>query len=121
LATILIIDDYAEIRLLLREMLEPEGYDVLEAPNAVEGMDLFRESPADVVIMDIIMPKKDGIEAIMDLKIEFPDVKIIAISGGGRIGPKNYLELARGFGASHIFDKPVKKDEILGAIKELLE
>ena len=121
MATILIIDDFADIRLMLREMLELEGYDVLEATNAVEGIDLFRKSPADVVIMDIIMPKKDGVEAIMDLKIEFPDVKIIAMSGGGRIGPKNYLEIARGFGASFIFDKPFRKDDILGAIKKLLE
>lgn len=120
MSKILIIEDDASFRQSLRDLLESEGYGVIEASDGVEGVDIYRDQHADLVIMDIIMPKKDGVEAIMDLKIDFPDVRIIAISGGGRMGPSTYLALAKSFGADMILEKPVRMDELLKAIKDLL-
>jgi len=81
--SILIIDDEAQIRSMIRLILEREGYVVMEAPDGTEGIRQFREKPTDLIITDIIMPNKDGIGMIIELKKEFPGVKIIAMSGGG--------------------------------------
>ncbi len=117
---ILIIDDDHQVRAMLRQMLEREGYEVMEACDGAEGVRLYREQQADIIILDIIMPNKEGIETIADLKMEFPEVKIIAISGGGRIGPEAYLEVAEGFGALRIFTKPVEREKLLTTVRELL-
>jgi len=121
MAKILVIDDNVTFRQNLRDLLEFEGYNVAEASDGVEGVEKFRDQSADLVIMDIIMPKKDGVEAIWELKTEFPDVKIIAISGGGRIGPRNYLELAEGFGSDKVIQKPVDLFALLRIIEDLLD
>ena len=121
MALILVIEDDVEVRQMLRQILERSGYDVEEASDGEEGIRRYREKQADLIITDIIMPKKEGIETITDLKVEFPDVKVIAISGGGRLGPEPYLELAKGFGANRIIMKPFTAEEILEAIQELLE
>ncbi|RLB31609.1 MAG: response regulator, partial [Deltaproteobacteria bacterium] len=78
---ILVIDDDEQIRHILRRFLERAGYEVLEASNGQEGMALYRKEGPELVITDIIMPKKEGMETIMDMKGEFPKAKIIAISG----------------------------------------
>ena len=117
---ILIIEDDEQSRKALRTVLEQDGYQVTEASNGKEGITAYRSSPADIIITDIVMPKKDGIETIVDLKIEFPNVKIIAISGGGRFGARPYLEIAESFGADCILKKPLTKKELLESIKELL-
>jgi DNA-binding NtrC family response regulator len=117
---ILVIDDDRLVRSMLRQTLERAGYEVTEAADGNEGIDLYRQQPADVVIMDIIMPEKSGWTAIMELKTEFPEVKIIAISGGGKLGPFSYLMIAKRFGAKHIFKKPVPKQELLDTIADLL-
>ncbi len=120
MASILIIDDDALIRRMLRRILEEEGYEVLEAANGTEGLNLNRRAPADLVITDILMPEKEGIETIGELTGEFPDVKIIAVSGGGRIGPDAYLKMARDFGALKTIKKPINKTGLLNAVKEVL-
>jgi DNA-binding response OmpR family regulator len=117
---ILVIDDDGSVRSMLRQTLERAGYEVSEAADGDEGIDLYRRRPADLVIMDIIMPQKSGWTAILELKTEFPDVKIIAISGGGKLGPFSYLMIAKRFGARHIFKKPVRKQELLDTIADLL-
>ena len=76
--------------------------------------------PGIAGITDIIMPKKEGLETIVDLKADFPEVKIIAISGGGRLGPETYLELAGGFGANRLLNKPFGHEELLEAVQDLL-
>lgn len=119
-ARILVIDDDDLIRSMLTQMLGAAGYDVITAANGDIGIKLFREQPADLIITDIIMPEKEGWETIMELRRDFPNVKIIAISGGGRQGPYSYLMLAKRFGAERIFTKPLKRDELLKAISELL-
>jgi DNA-binding response OmpR family regulator len=120
MARILVIDDEPSVRELLYAMLIEEGYEVVQAADGKEGMRLFRESPADLVITDLIMPEKEGIETIMDLRREFPDVKIIAMSGGGIIQAEDYLGMARGVGAHRVFEKPFGVSDMLKAVRELL-
>jgi DNA-binding response OmpR family regulator len=117
---ILVIEDEDQMRKLLRQVLEDAGYEVEEASDGLEGIGLYRENPADLIITDMIMPKKEGMEIILDLKLEFPEVKIIAISGGGRVGPEPYLQVAEGFGAERVFIKPFDIKELLEAVKEII-
>ena len=121
MARILVIDDDAQVRSMLRTMLELEGYEVEDAPDGNEGLKLFRQKSADLVVTDIIMPEKDGMEIIIEMRREFADVKIIAISGGGHIIPDHYLDSAELFGAVRTFTKPIERKEFLEAVKELLE
>jgi len=117
---ILVIDDDVQVRQLLKLVLEQAGYEVLDAGDGNEGVKLFRADPTDLVITDIIMPEKEGIEIIRELQHDFPTVKIIAISGGGRISGEDYLKTARRFGVEHTFTKPFEREALLEAIQELL-
>src|SRR5210317_1834310 len=108
---ILIIDDDNQFRTMLRKMVERNGYEVIEASDGKEGIKLYRKNPTDLIITDLIMPEKDGIETIQELRKDFPDVKIIAISGGGRLGPHDYLHLAKMLGAQRTLTKPIELDE----------
>lgn len=118
MATILIIDDEKGIRSLLREVLEKEGHQVLEASNGRTGLELFRRTPADLVIMDILMPVKDGMEATWQLTHEFPDVRIIAMTAGR--GDTNFLDVAKLFGAHRVLEKPFKMEDMLEAVHAAL-
>ena len=120
MARILIIDDEPQIRSMLTLMLEREGYEVVEASDGVAGIKLYRQNPADLIITDLIMPNKDGIGMIIDLKKEFPDVKIIAMSGGGLNKPDGYLKGAKKLGAACTLTKPIDREEMLRAVKETL-
>jgi len=120
MARILIIDDEAQIREMLAQMLTREGYEVEHAANGKVGMKVCREQEIDLIITDIIMPEKDGIEMILELRNDFPQLKIIAISGGGRLGPDGYLEMAQKLGAHKTFFKPFNRREILDAVRDLL-
>jgi DNA-binding NtrC family response regulator len=121
MARILVIDDDEQIRNMLHIMLKNEGYDVAEAPEGKVALELFSRAPFDVVITDIVMPEKEGLETIMALKQHYPAVRIIAISGGGRVNPGHYLDGARALGAEFTFTKPVKLDRLLSAVKMLIE
>ena len=120
MARILIIGDEDQARCMLHQVLERAGYDVIEARDGVEGLQRFREGPTDVIITDILMPEKEGLETIMDLRREFPAAKIIAMSGGGRTGNLNFLEVARRLGAQRTLHKPFGLPEMLKAVQELL-
>ncbi len=120
MASILIIDDEPQVRLMLRMKLEDHGYEVKDADDGSTGLRLYREDPTDLIITDLIMPEKEGIETISQVKSEFPDVKIIAISGGGRFGPEGYLDIAKGIGAERTFSKPIELTELLKAVEELI-
>ena len=121
MARILIIDDDDQFRAMLRTMLEKAGYnDIEEAANGSIGVKLIRQHPFDLVITDIIMPDKEGIEIIAELTRDYPRIKIIAMSGGGRIGPQGYLEMAKYLGASRTLAKPFKHSDLIGAVQELL-
>ena len=119
--SILVIDDDEPIRELLWTMLEREGYRVLEAPDGDEGLKQFTETPTDLVITDLIMPGKEGIETIRDLRRKFSGVKIIAVSGGGRIGPDSYLKMAKGVGALRTLSKPFDRTILLKAVEEVIQ
>ena len=116
MARILIIDDEELVRLTLRDMLEQAGHDVVEAVNGEEGINLHRQNPADLIITDIIMPEKEGIETIMELRGDNSEVKIIAISGGGRMGDIDYLKFARHLGVQHVLAKPFGMNELQEAV-----
>ena len=117
---ILVIDDEQYILLMLKKMLERAGFDVDIAINGEEGLRYYHKYPADLIITDIVMPEKEGLETIRELKSDNPNVKIIAISGGGRADSKEYLESARLFGAERIFSKPFKQAELLKAVQDML-
>jgi len=119
MATILVIDDDQEVREFLVTVLERGGHVVTAACNGRDGVTMFRDNPVQVVITDIIMPEKDGIETILDLRREHPALKVIAISGGGRTTPENYLHSARLLGADRAMRKPFKNEDILRAVEEL--
>ncbi len=117
---ILIIEDDAEIRDLLSILLKRAGHLVDVAGDGIAGIHAFRTNPADLIITDLVMPGKEGLETIVDLKREFPDLKIIAISGGGVDGQNNYLNAARLCGASLTFRKPFSNQELVDAVNRLL-
>ena len=120
MAHILIIDDDVEFLKMFRQMLERAGHEVVDAPNGKVGVKLFREVRPELIITDIFMPEKEGIEIILELKKEFPAVKIIAISGGGRKSEFGFLEMAEALGADRSFMKPFERQEMLRAIQELV-
>ncbi|MFA6009338.1 MAG: response regulator [Desulfobacteraceae bacterium] len=118
MAHILVIDDESPIRLMLRMLLESEGYTVTEACDGTEGIKCYRENPADLIITDIIMPEKEGIETIMTLRKENPSIKIIAMSGGGKNNADGYLKTAKLLGALETLKKPIRKDVLLAVIRK---
>jgi DNA-binding response OmpR family regulator len=117
---ILIIDDDEQIRVLLQQMMEWAGFDALVAENGKVAMQIQSQHPADLVITDLIMPEQEGLETISWLKKEYANIKIIAISGGGRIGPEAYLPAALELGADQVFSKPFDVQEIVASVKKLL-
>lgn len=121
MARILVIEDDHHTRALLRQALELAGYTVLEAADGREGLRRQRASPAHLVITDIFMPEQEGLETIMALRRESPDVKIIAISGGGRLGRLDFLDVAARLGAQRTFYKPFDYQELLATVRELLQ
>ncbi len=120
MARVLIVDDDMQVRDMLTQMLKRAGHDVAEAGNGNEAIQYCQKNQTDLVITDIIMPDKEGIETIVELRRDFPDIKVFAISGGGRVSPNNYLKLAEKIGALKTFTKPFSKAEILSAIDEVI-
>jgi len=119
MAQILVIDDNEQFRDVIREMLSRAGYDVLVASDGKKGTNLYREKKPDLVITDVIMPEKDGAEVIFDLKKEFPDIKIIVMSGGGKGDAQDYLDSITLYSnVKHAFKKPFAMDELIKAVKE---
>jgi CheY-like chemotaxis protein len=116
---ILFIDDEEPVRKLFQEALEKFGYTVRLATDGNEGIKLFRENPADLVITDIFMPEKDGHALILELLQEFPETNIFAITGKKSFEPQMELDIAETLGAKRVFTKPCKLSELLEAIKEI--
>ena len=121
MATVLIIDDECMVRLMLRDCLELQGHRVVEASDGAEGLQVFDNEPVDVVVTDIVMPEKEGIETIRELKRRSADIGIIAISGGGRIGATDCLRIAHRLGADHTLQKPFALPDLHAALNECLE
>ncbi|MCK6451887.1 MAG: response regulator [Alphaproteobacteria bacterium] len=117
---VLIIDDDPGVRTVIRQALEDEGIDVVEAEDGRHGLDQHADHRPDLVITDIIMPDMEGIAAILALRQRQPDIPVIAISGGGRLRNKDFLEAARRMGANRVLPKPFDDDVLIGLVKELL-
>ena len=118
--SVLIVEDDALMRSFVADVLAGEGHRVEVAPDGASALALLEREPFDLVITDIIMPEQDGIEAIMDLRRGRPELKLIAISGGGRAEPENYLHSAQLLGANRTLRKPFTNEAILAAVKDLI-
>ena len=118
MATILVIDDEPSIRGLLKEVLEKAGHRVLQAEDGRKGLSLYQQEPVDLVIMDLLMPETDGLEATLQLTREYLDAKVIAITGAQ--GDQNFLDVAKLFGARRAFAKPFDITKLLEAVEEEL-
>jgi DNA-binding response OmpR family regulator len=121
MAGIMIVEDDNDLREMLKLSLLQRKYTVFEASNGKEAITKFKPSMVDLVVTDIIMPDEDGLKVIMKIREIKPTIKIIAISGGGKAGPGNYLNLARALGADEIFPKPFSVQTLLSKIDAILE
>ena len=121
MARILIIDDDLRLRqLLCKILIKNKGYEVHDAANGKEGLKLIRKLSFDLVVTDIFMPGEDGIGTIMELCENYPNVKIIAISGGGNVEDVDFLKLASYLGAQKVFQKPFDTAVFLSIVEEML-
>jgi DNA-binding NtrC family response regulator len=119
-AHVLIIDDDRAFRSMLRLALELAGHRVQEAADGFQGIRSHRAQPADVILCDLFMPEKEGLETIRDLQSDDAGVKIIAMSGGSPQGPMDFLPLAAQFGAARTLHKPFDLKQLLTAIDDVL-
>lgn len=119
-ATVLVVDDNVMVLQALEMLLGDYGFTVLTAVDGLQGLREYREHSPDVVLTDIIMPEKEGISLIADLRHEFPDAKIVAMSGGGRIGNSDYVTIAKALGADAGLHKPFDDDQLVETIRMLL-
>lgn len=118
---ILIVDDQQAICTMVRALFaDRKDYSFAEAYNGIEAQDLVHKESFDLVITDVIMPDCDGIELVMALRRERPNLKVIVISGGGRVRAEHYLHLAEKLGAARAFEKPLDPAEFRTAVEELL-
>ena len=125
MARILLIEDDEMVRFALRLALEEEGHDIVEASDGKEGVSEFKSMiagsmPTDVVITDILMPKKHGYETIAEIQGISPDAKIIAISGGGGVDPKVILDISKSLGVEQILAKPIALEDLFDAVNSCL-
>lgn len=120
MTSVLVVDDEEPVRVMLRQMLERAGYRVIEARDGEEGVASYRRDPTDVVITDILMPRKGGLVLIGELLKEYPAARILAVSGGGRDGKLNFLATVRTYPGVKTLKKPFTRTELLAALTELL-
>lgn len=118
---ILVIEDEELARYSMRDILESGGYEVVEASDGREGILVQEDRAADLVITDIIMPHKDGVETVIEMRRAFPDLPIIAVSGGGRTRNLSFLSMAKEFGANESLVKPFAAADLLAAVERCLK
>lgn len=118
MASLLIVDDQDMVRQTLRLALEAQGHDVRVAWDGEEALRLYREAPADIVVTDLVMPNKEGIETICELRRWAPDAKIIAMSGSGWV---DFLDIALKLGADHVLRKPFDMRKLVALVDRCLE
>ena len=118
---ILLVEDNSDLREMLKEALWKKKYNVIEASDGKEAFHKFKPAIIDLVITDLIMPDEDGLSVIIKLREQKPGLKIIAISGGGKAGPSNYLNLASALGADKVFSKPFSLADLIATVEEMSE
>ncbi len=116
MAAILVIDDNTQMRQMMSRILAAAGHTVAQATDGDDGVRQFRERPADVVVSDILMPQKEGIETIKELRALDPTLWIVATSGGGATGNMMFLDFAKALGADVAVAKPFRAEQLLAAV-----
>ncbi len=120
MARVLVADDDEQVRSVLSRMLLRAGHEVLLAEDGFQASELYREKRADVVILDLYMPEKEGLETLLELRTEFPEIKIIVISGGGGAFKLDPLRTAERLGAVKTLTKPIWSADLVAALDEAL-
>jgi YesN/AraC family two-component response regulator len=120
MANVLLVEDEPLVLETLSSAIKSSGHTVVTASNGVLGLKRFAEQQFDLVVTDIIMPDKEGIEMILEMRRQKPDAKIVAISGGGRTGNVEFLKMAESFGAMATLKKPIRLAELLKVLSECL-
>ena len=120
MARILVVDDDPTMRALLRKRLESVGHEIDEAEDGVEGVRAIRRGGVDLLVTDVLMPEKGGIEALMEIREEYPDLKVLIVTGHSPTESEAFQNVARQFGAARVFTKPLDFDAFLAAVSELL-
>ena len=119
MATVLIADDASFMRQMIREIIEPEGYEVVsEANNGVEAVERFEEFSPDIVTMDIVMPKQSGIDAVKDILVRYPAARIVMCSA---LGQETLVMESLEAGAMDFIVKPFRPESVLGTLEKILE
>ncbi len=118
---VLIVEDDKELREMLKLSLLRRNFTVFEADNGKSAIAHFKPTITDLVVTDIIMPEEDGLKVVIKLRELKPTIKIIAISGGGKVGPGSYLNLAKALGADAIYSKPFSINDLITKIEQLLD
>ena len=113
------MDDEADTRIFIEEILESAGHEVVLAADGLEGMRQYHSTPVDLALVDLFMPNREGLETIKELKRQFPDFPIIAMSGNSLALP--LLSVAQRLGATEVLQKPFSPEELLEAIKRVLQ
>jgi CheY-like chemotaxis protein len=114
---ICLIEDDTTVRNAMVKALNRAGYLVIPCQNGREGLQVALSENVDLIITDIIMPEVEGIEVIQRIRAKKPDIKIIAMSGGGRVGNTDFLKIAKSVGANDVLYKPVTRSEVFAAIE----
>jgi CheY-like chemotaxis protein len=120
MASILIVDDDPTVRLIARELLRDGDHAIVEAADGDLAIAVIEAVPLDLIVLDLLMPNKDGLEVLRHVKARHPHIRILAVSSGDRIGAVSYLETARVFGADEVMMKPLRLDSFASTVEALL-
>lgn len=119
--TILVIEDDLELQTFVEEFLTENNYQILLANNGNEGLAMIEENQLDLILTDLLMPEKDGVRVISDVKANHPEIPIIAMSGGQSVFSPVFLEAANTLGATKTLTKPFRNEELLQTIQDCLK
>lgn len=117
---ILVVDDEPELREVIMRVLEDVGHKVTLAENGNEASKALARGAFDLVLTDVIMPDRDGMQVITELRRKYPQVRVVAMSGGGHVPRDQYLKIAKGLGAHAALEKPFSTQELLGVIEQVM-